>query len=413
MLVTGAADAKLYVFDINRDDPSPTWRCFCHSMRIKRLATAPEQPFIFWSAAEDGYVLQFDMRQPHTCQSNDNIVLVNLNNHSRHYGEVKCIAINPRRPELIAVGAYDCFARLYDRRMITLEKMSERIDDSASVTNQLGMPDNLPKGCVTYFCPGHLNDQKEKSWSHRATTFVSFNSDGTELLVNMGAEQIYLYNINKTHDPEFLNLPRIHKNDETNGIEMDIVSPKRTTPSTIDTEKRRGNEFLEAKKYLQAVDQYTLAILKEPNCPVLYLNRATALMRRAWYGDVYAALKDCHTALKLDPTYIKAHFRLARALLDLNHVQEASKCLEELKVRFPSHANNHGVMMLRRDIDSEITKTSNCMPPPSLDELSNNEKYWRSLARDYDERFVGHCNTKTDIKEANFFGNDSNYVIAG
>lgn len=34
-------------------------------------------------------------------------------------------------------------------------------------------------------------------------------------------------------------------------------------------------------------------------------------------------------------------------------------------------------------------------------------------ARDYEDRFLGHCNTTTDIKEANFFGNDSNYIIAG
>lgn len=40
-------------------------------------------------------------------------------------------------------------------------------------------------------------------------------------------------------------------------------------------------------------------------------------------------------------------------------------------------------------------------------------QYWRSRTLDYSERFVGHCNTTTDIKEANFFGNDTNYVIAG
>lgn len=40
-------------------------------------------------------------------------------------------------------------------------------------------------------------------------------------------------------------------------------------------------------------------------------------------------------------------------------------------------------------------------------------QYWRPQAIDYKETFVGHCNTTTDIKEANFFGNDGNYVIAG
>lgn len=44
---------------------------------------------------------------------------------------------------------------------------------------------------------------------------------------------------------------------------------------------------------------------------------------------------------------------------------------------------------------------------------SEKELYWRSLAQDYAERFVGHCNTTTDIKEASFFGNDGNYIIAG
>lgn len=40
-------------------------------------------------------------------------------------------------------------------------------------------------------------------------------------------------------------------------------------------------------------------------------------------------------------------------------------------------------------------------------------QHWRTLALDYSERFVGHCNTTTDIKEANFFGSDGKFVIAG
>ena len=34
-------------------------------------------------------------------------------------------------------------------------------------------------------------------------------------------------------------------------------------------------------------------------------------------------------------------------------------------------------------------------------------------AIDYDERFVGSCNTTTDIKEANYFGSKGQYIIAG
>ena len=35
---------------------------------------------------------------------------------------------------------------------------------------------------------------------------------------------------------------------------------------------------------------------------------------------------------------------------------------------------------------------------------SEQEKNWQQDANDYVQRFCGHCNTTTDIKEANFFG---------
>jgi WD and tetratricopeptide repeat-containing protein 1 len=36
--------------------------------------------------------------------------------------------------------------------------------------------------------------------------------------------------------------------------------------------------------------------------------------------------------------------------------------------------------------------------------ISDQETCWRALALDYEARFCGHCNTTTDIKEANYFG---------
>lgn len=56
IVVTGAADSKVYAFDLERNT-SPIFSCHCHSLRVKRLATAPETPFVFWSSAEDGNVL--------------------------------------------------------------------------------------------------------------------------------------------------------------------------------------------------------------------------------------------------------------------------------------------------------------------------------------------------------------------
>ena len=39
-----------------------------------------------------------------------------------------------------------------------------------------------------------------------------------------------------------------------------------------------------------------------------------------------------------------------------------------------------------------------------LGPLSEQEYSWRRAAADFETRYCGHCNTTTDIKEANFFG---------
>lgn len=58
------------------------------------------------------------MRAPHSCITPSTNVLINFGPHLGRFAEAKCIAINPVRPELLAVGANDPFIRLYDRRMI-------------------------------------------------------------------------------------------------------------------------------------------------------------------------------------------------------------------------------------------------------------------------------------------------------
>lgn len=37
--------------------PQTSFQCNCHVSRVKRLATAPDVPYLLWSGAEDGTVM--------------------------------------------------------------------------------------------------------------------------------------------------------------------------------------------------------------------------------------------------------------------------------------------------------------------------------------------------------------------
>ena len=84
----------------------------------------------------------------------------------------------------------------------------------------------------------------------------------------------------------------------------------------VEKVKMAANVEFESENYDAAVSLYNRAlVLHRAPHPVLCGNRAAALMKRAWDGDIYAAARDCLQALALDPAHVKAHLRLAQCLL--------------------------------------------------------------------------------------------------
>ncbi|XP_076292142.1 WD and tetratricopeptide repeats protein 1-like isoform X1 [Lasioglossum baleicum] len=432
ILVSGAGDSKVRVRDLTLTEPMLI--CNCHTGRVKRIATASTVPFLFWSAAEDGLILQYDIRAPHTCKSNgSNTVLINLYNHVGRFAEAKCVTVNPKRPELIAVGASDAYVRMYDRRMIKLAQVPivstprsdwERGHASLRRAAGEGDPDeNIPLGCAQYFIAGHLQSRQRDNNRSITTTYLTFSADGNELLINMGGEQIYLFDINNpknvktcfgytmhTYTGDFGKSCYTSKNNEDS-----IAYAKgnvKVLPAHVEKLKYEANKCFEQQNYVLAITLYNKAISYCPTAAVLYANRAAAYMKRTWDGDIYAALKDCQTTLLLDPGHVKARFRLARCLFDLDQAAEADKVLKEFQQKFPEYASNSACKALRMDIKEAIDSGRDITNLP-LFQISEYEKEWRHNTIDYKMRFCGHCNTTTDIKEANFFGNNGQYIVAG
>lgn len=494
-IVTGAADCKIRVHDLNMQETSRVFSC--HAGRVKRIATAPNVPYVFWSAAEDGCIMQFDLRCPESNPSLSSNILINLNAHMGDYAEAKCLAVNPLRPELMAVGANDPYVRVYDRRMLTCRSMRLPGDpnnrfpwDHPHLEPLEGEDYSLPEGCVQYFIAGHL-PQKQSDYRKRyrtlASTYVTFSPTGTELLVNLGGEQIYLFDINaQTSASSLRYLPpacakiattpkacsqsngfSVHRNGTstngvTNGISCHPVFPSTSavastssstssvadgasassstvqhrerkrlrgegsqTSALVDRLKKLANDCFEREQYSQAIFIYNQALSRSPNMPILLANRAAAYMKRKWDGDVYAALCDCHQALCLEPNHMKAHFRMARCLHELGWVREAFECLQVFKSKFPDYGNSQACSALERDIksvifsrvdageESETRGEEGASGQRRRIVASEQEKQWQQNANDYTQRFCGHCNTTTDIKEANFFGSNGQYIVAG
>ena len=505
-LVSGAADKKIKLHDISQSKTVTTFAN--HLNRVKRLDVAQDCPSLIWSASEDGTVMETDIRAPPT----ETNVLVNLNSILGKQAEAKCVSINQRRPEWIAVGANDPYVRIYDRRKVKAQLIQfpeganghRRLYDRRIFLTQAKHSVSAPlEKCSRYFVAGHLPSRvKEFHKENRSlhATYVTFSPDGNDLLVNLGGEQIYLFNLLEEKKrlmessvfQQFLNnnsssIAKCDKARSTLDIFHGKNKPKEMPPEAERIRLQANSDFFKAK-YSQSITNYNLAIEKY-GYSIFYGNRAAAYMKRKWDGDIYAALRDCYHVLTVEPSDVKAHLRLCRCLLEMKSPHQAQKCLDLFKNCCPDQAQSSDCQVVEKEILEVLEKGSdkdNSSPqkedqidlndspatlrrhfllrtqsdtsdsddssPEEMQEVttqeenmanqmdlasenaashsesdSGNKKYknlevsdsekeelkCRAAAADYHLRFCGHCNTTTDIKEANFFGSEGQYIVAG
>uniref|UniRef100_A0A8D2J3B8 WD and tetratricopeptide repeats 1 n=1 Tax=Varanus komodoensis TaxID=61221 RepID=A0A8D2J3B8_VARKO len=445
ILITGAADSKVHVHDLTVKE---TIHMFGdHKNRVKRIATAPMWPNTFWSAAEDGLVRQYDLRE----NSKHSEVLIDLTEYCGQLVEAKCLTVNPQDNNYLAVGASGPFVRIYDIRMIHNHRKSMKQNPTAGVHTFCDRQKPLPDGAAQYYVAGHL-PVKLPDYNNRlrvlVATYVTFSPDGTELLVNMGGEQVYLFDLTYKQRPYTFLLPKKCRSSgevqngktSTNGVSNGIhlhsngfrlsegrahMSSQVELPPYLEKIKLQANEAFACQQWTQAIQLYSKAVQKAPNNAMLYGNRAAAYMKRKWDGDHYDALRDCLRAISLNPCHLKAHFRLARCLFELKYVTEALECLDDFKGKFPEQAHSSACDALDRDINAALfSKTDNAEDKKGSgpiwlratgrkDSISDDEMVLRERSYDYKFRYCGHCNTTTDIKEANFFGSNAQYIVSG
>ncbi|VDP93242.1 unnamed protein product [Echinostoma caproni] len=175
----------------------------------------------------------------------------------------------------------------------------------------------VPPDAVRYYVPGHL--PSEEPYRSMNVTCVSFSPDGDELLVNLGGDHIYLFNLNhyrapftcsQNHSSVASNTtdhrrgllfqasrsdrrlcPSAHclyncplSDSERNYTDDTVsVSPQCDRCSTVDQASAQAACLVKARAFVAAVRAYNELIRKWPEEPQLYTGRATALLKRNWY----------------------------------------------------------------------------------------------------------------------------------
>ncbi|KAL7980453.1 hypothetical protein Chor_001607 [Crotalus horridus] len=344
ILITGAADSKVHVHDLTVKE---TIHMFGdHKNRVKRIATAPMWPNTFWSAAEDGLIRQYDLRE----NSKHSEVLIDLTEYCGQLVEAK---------------------------------KSMKQNPAAGVHTFCDRQKPLPDGAAQYYV---AEVQNGKTSANGVSNGIHLHSNGFRL--SEGRAYVEL-------------------------------------PPYLEKIKLQANEAFACQQWTQAIQLYSRGVQKAPNNAMLYGNRAAAYMKRKWDGDHYDALRDCLRAISLNPCHLKAHFRLARCLFELKYVAEALECLDDFKGKFPEQAHSSACDALDRDINAALfSKSDNgedkkgsgpiwLRATGRKDSISEDEMVLRERSYDYKFRYCGHCNTTTDIKEANFFGSNAQYIVSG
>ncbi|XP_015893276.1 uncharacterized protein LOC107427406 isoform X3 [Ziziphus jujuba] len=167
-IITCAADGQVRHAQILERGQVKTSLLGKHQGRAHKLAIEPGSPHIFYTCGEDGMVQHFDLRsgtatELFTCQP------IGDRRNYMPVIQLNAIAIDPRNPNLFAVGGLDEYTRVYDIRKYKWDGSSE-----------FGQPAN-------YFCPPHLIGDERVG-----ITGLAF-SEQSELLVSYNDECIYLF----------------------------------------------------------------------------------------------------------------------------------------------------------------------------------------------------------------------------
>lgn len=369
-VATCAGDGLIAIMDI---ETKAVLAQYTHPGRVKRLGVSDENTF--YAACENATLYHIDVREKNNAGRN---VVISYEDLGEEEGtmELKCVDVH-NGTNKVAIGSNSSVVRIFDSRKI---KFSHN---------------------KTY-CPGSFSVNGRKSGA--SCTDIRFSSSGAELLANLGQDHIYTFNILQDNFTK-LKLPEIPSPDSEHNLAK--------LPKILEDLKQAGNQCFHEDEFYGAEQLYSFALYHEKNHPVLLSNCAAALFRRHYNGDMYHSFRLSHRALHQAPLYRKCRLRAIDALKELKLIDRAKVELE-LLLEFDSENSSKKDVQKVQDKLEDLTKPDQNKTDLTITGQKVREmKITKELEKhiDYANRFIGHSNCHTDIKEANFLGSD--YITAG
>lgn len=106
-------------------------------------------------------------------------------------------------------------------------------------------------------------------------------------------------------------------------------------------------------KFLEALEEYLIAIKEDPSVAVYYSNAATCHSR---LGNHEKTLEFINEAIRLDPSFIKALYRRGVALMELKRFKEASEDFIKVCQEFPADVEaQKKLKACDREIDKKLS----------------------------------------------------------
>lgn len=139
--------------------------------------------------------------------------------------------------------------------------------------------------------------------------------------------------------------------------EKKVVTPEDRDEAFIAKEK--GNLVFKKGQYAKAISLYSEALQRDPYDPVYYVNRAMAHLKLEQYAE---AKNDCDRCLEIDQKNVKALFRRALALTNLNKTDAA---IEDLKLLLVLEPGNKSIQDEIKSLESKIK--DQCIEPAELE----------------------------------------------